>query len=113
MTIHDSKKAYSSHRVRNRRLPRATGTLVHAASCSRHLSIKGVPVMKKTGLAIAVLVAAGLASAPFAAEAKSHKHAKSNSSTTTGSNTKSNNAANPSSEGNVGPGTNNNNGSSK
>jgi len=66
--------------------------------------------MKKSGIAIAVLVAAGLASAPFAADAKSHKHTKSQSSTTTGSNMKSNNAANPSSEGNVGPGTNNNNG---
>jgi hypothetical protein len=69
--------------------------------------------MMKTRLAIAVLVAAGLASAPFAAEAKSHKHTKANSSMTTGSNMKSMKSgpsANPSSEGNVGPGTTNNNG---
>ncbi|MGA7807448.1 hypothetical protein [Bradyrhizobium sp.] len=77
--------------------------------------------MKKTGTAIAVLVAAGLAGAPLAAQAKSHKHTRSHSSMTTGSNMshssmttgsnmKSNSSANPSSEGNVGPGTNNNNG---
>jgi hypothetical protein len=66
-------------------------------------------IMKKTQLALAALVATGLAAAPFAAEAKSHKtkhHSSMSSQTTTGANTKSGSSANPSSEGNVGPGTN-------
>lgn len=69
--------------------------------------------MKKTQLALAVLVATGLAAAPFAAEAKSHKkhHSSSMSSqTTTGANMKSSGGTsttnNPSSQGNAGPGTN-------
>jgi len=62
--------------------------------------------MKTTQLTLAVLLAAGLAAAPFAAEAKSKKH-HSSSSQTTGANMKSGGAmANPSSQGNVGPGTN-------
>ena len=73
--------------------------------------------MKTTRIAIAALIAAGLASSPFAAMAKSNKQSKSHSSmTTTGSNTKTSHsgsmgnmpAANPSGQGNVGPGTNNN-----
>jgi hypothetical protein len=65
--------------------------------------------MSKTKLALAALVATGLAAAPFAAEAaKSHKakHPSSTTSsttTTTGASMKSNN---PSSQGNIGPGTN-------
>jgi len=65
--------------------------------------------MKKTQLAIAAFVAAGLAAAPFAAEAKHHKkhhESTSTSSQTTGANMKSGSSANPSSQGNVGPGTN-------
>lgn len=78
----------------------------------------------KSKLAIAVLIA-GLAASPFAVSAKTmmHKQTKSShsssmgSTTTTGANMKSStgvNAAgvrgNTSSEGNVGPGTTNNNG---
>jgi hypothetical protein len=71
--------------------------------------------MMKTRLAIAALVAAGLAGSTFAVEAKTHKTTthksmSNHSSTTTGANMKSNKsgtAANPSSQGNVGPGTNN------
>jgi hypothetical protein len=65
--------------------------------------------MKKTQLAFAVLLAAGLVAAPFAAEAKSHKtkhHSSMSSHSTTGANMKSGSSANPSSQGNVGPGTN-------
>ena len=58
--------------------------------------------MKKTQVALAILVASGLAATPFAAEAKHKaKHHSSMSSKKSGSD-----AANPSSEGNVGPGTN-------
>jgi hypothetical protein len=63
--------------------------------------------MKKTQLALAMMVATGLIAAPLAAEAKPQKtkHQSSTSShATTGSNMKSN--TNPSSQGNVGPGTN-------
>ena len=64
--------------------------------------------MKKTQLALAIFVASALAAAPFAAEAKSHKtrHHATTSSQTTGANMKSGTSANPSSQGNVGPGTN-------
>ena len=63
--------------------------------------------MKTTQLTLAVLLATGLAAAPFAAEAKSHKkHHASTSQSTTGANMKSGDSANPSSQGNVGPGTN-------
>lgn len=66
--------------------------------------------MKKTHLVIAALVTAGLAAAPFTAEAKSKKQQSSTSSTTTGANMKSSKSKgmsnNPSSQGNVGPGTN-------
>jgi hypothetical protein len=69
--------------------------------------------MKKTQLTLAVLLATGLAAAPFAAEARSHKtkHHSSMSKSmsnqgTTGANMKSGTSANPSSQGNVGPGTN-------
>lgn len=72
--------------------------------------------MIRTKFLIGALAIAGLVAAPLAAEAKSHKHSKHHSSmsssSTTGANMKSDkgNAANPSSQGNVGPGTNNNNG---
>ncbi len=69
--------------------------------------------MKKTQLVLATLVAAGLASAPFAVQAKSYKHKRHHatmSSTTTGANMKSSKGTksmtNPSSQGNAGPGTN-------
>jgi hypothetical protein len=69
--------------------------------------------MKKTQLALAMLVATGFAVQPFAAEAKSHKKQHSStmsptspSSTTTGANMKSGGSSNPSSQGNAGPGTN-------
>lgn len=44
--------------------------------------------MMKTKVAIAILVAAGLAASPLTAEAKSHKHSKHHTSTTTGANMK-------------------------
>ena len=72
--------------------------------------------MMKFRWAVAALVIAGLASPISTVDAKTHKHHKSGmSTTTTGSNTKAgvttganakSNSANPSSEGNVGPGTN-------
>ncbi len=67
--------------------------------------------MIKTRLAIAVLVAAGLAGSTFSAEAKTHhKRHHATSSATTGANMKSSPGmkSGGSSEGNVGPGTNNN-----
>jgi hypothetical protein len=63
------------------------------------LTSKGVDM--KMQLMIAMLVAAGLAAAPYAADAK-HK-AKHHSSQ---SHTMKDTGANPSSQGNVGPGTN-------
>jgi len=75
--------------------------------------------MMKSRLTIAALVIAGLAGSPFAASAKMYKHTKHhsstmNSTTTTGANMKSPTSpsmrGNTSSEGNVGPGTTNNNG---
>ena len=78
--------------------------------------------MRKTTLTIATIVIAGLASAPFAAGAKTHKHSRhhmstmdksatTGSATTTGANMKSSTGArgDTSSDGNVGPGTSNNN----
>ncbi len=67
--------------------------------------------MMKTKLLIGALAIAGLVGSPLAAEAKSHKHSK-HHSMTTGVNMKADkgNAANPSGQGNVGPGTNNNKG---
>lgn len=59
--------------------------------------------MKKTQLAVAILVATGLAASPFAVQAKHKKHH--HSSMSSKKNDKSD-AANPSSQGNVGPGTN-------
>jgi hypothetical protein len=65
----------------------------------------------KTKLAIALLVATGLAGSPIAAYAHSYKHHtskhRSSMSTTTGANMKSNARSGGSSQGNVGPGTNN------
>jgi hypothetical protein len=68
--------------------------------------------MMKTKLAIALLVATGLAGSPIAASAMSHKHHtskhhKSMTTTTTGANMKSNARSGGSSQGNVGPGTSN------
>jgi hypothetical protein len=71
----------------------------------------------RTKLMITALAVAGLVASPLAAQAKSQSHSQSKhhkSSTTTGSSTKSNKAtsggmsSSPSSQGNVGPGTNNN-----
>jgi hypothetical protein len=59
--------------------------------------------MKKIQIALALLIAAGLAATPFAAQAKHHK--RYHHSSTVKKNDK-NDAANPSSQGNVGPGTN-------
>ncbi|MDX3968847.1 MAG: hypothetical protein QHD01_19920 [Bradyrhizobium sp.] len=61
--------------------------------------------MKTTKLALAVMLATGLAAAPFAVQAKSHKAkhgASMSSSQTTGANTKSSKGADPS--GRSGPG---------
>jgi len=84
--------------------------------------------MTKTKLTIAMIAIAGLAATPFAAGAKTYKHSKHHMSsmnksatsgygTTTGANMRSSTGAaspsvrgNTSSEGNVGPGTTNNNG---
>ena len=64
--------------------------------------------MKTTKLALAVMLTTGLAAAPFAVQAKSHKakHESSTSSsqTTTGANTKSSKGADPSGQGGSGPG---------
>jgi hypothetical protein len=62
--------------------------------------------MKTTRLALAVMLATGLAAAPFAAQAKSHKkhHASSMSQTTTGANMKKTVPPDPSGQGGSGPG---------
>ncbi|TGN87993.1 hypothetical protein EOW77_0014135 [Bradyrhizobium yuanmingense] len=63
--------------------------------------------MKTTKLALAVILATGVAAAPFAAQAKSHKakHGSSMSSAqTTGANTNSSKGADPSGQGGAGPG---------
>jgi hypothetical protein len=60
--------------------------------------------MKTTKLALAVMLATGLAAAPFAAQAKSHKkHHSSMSQTTTGANMKSK-GSDASGQGGSGPG---------
>lgn len=66
--------------------------------------------MMKTRVLIGALAVAGLVGSTFAADAASPKHSKHHSSATTGANMKSDKSANPSGQGNVGPGTNNNNG---
>jgi len=60
--------------------------------------------MKTTRLALAVMLATGLAAAPFAAQAKSHKkHHSSMSQTTTGANMKSK-GSEPTPQGGTAPG---------
>jgi hypothetical protein len=70
------------------------------------IQLREFPRMKTTKLALAVMLATGLAAAPFAAQAKSHK-AKHDSSTsssqTTGANTKSK-GSDASGQGGSGPG---------
>ena len=73
---------------------------------------KELCIMMKFKLVIGALAVAALVGSPLAAQAKSHKPMKhhssmSSSKTTTGANMKSNkgSAANPSSQGNAGPGT--------
>jgi hypothetical protein len=75
-----------------------------------HHSANRRSLMIKTRILIGALAIAGLVGSPLAADARSHKHSK-HPSTTTGANMKSEKgmAANPSSQGNVGPGTSNNN----
>ncbi|MDN4988535.1 hypothetical protein KUL72_27460 [Bradyrhizobium arachidis] len=61
--------------------------------------------MKTTKLALAVMLATGLAAAPFAAQAKSHKkHHASMSQTTTGANMKKTVPPDASGQGGAGPG---------
>ena len=63
--------------------------------------------MKTVKLAVAIMLATGLAAAPFAAQAKSHKakHGSSmSSSQTTGAITKTSKGADPSGQGGSGPG---------
>ena len=61
--------------------------------------------MKTTKLVLAMIVATGLAAAPFAAEAKSHKkHHSSMSQTTTGANMKKTVPPDASGQGGSGPG---------
>jgi len=71
--------------------------------------------MMKIRLAVAALIIAGLASPTISVSAKSHKHYSKQSSMAKAPNTKSGmttganskpSSANPSSQGNVGPGTN-------
>jgi hypothetical protein len=94
-------------------------TMSRALELLRRLSVStciiqptGDQLMMKTRLLIGALAIAGLVGSTFAADAKSHKHSKHPSSTTSGANMKSEkgNAANPSSQGDVGSGTTNNNG---
>jgi hypothetical protein len=68
--------------------------------------------MMKARLLIGALAIAGLVASPLVADAKSKKDSKQHSSTTSGANMKSTKSTksateNPSSQGNVGPGTNN------
>src|SRR3954449_8180499 len=70
-------------------------------------STQEFPPMKTTKLALTVMLATGLAAAPFAAQAKSHKAKQGSSmssSQTTGANTKSSKGADPSGQGGSGPG---------
>lgn len=61
--------------------------------------------MKTSKLALTVMLATGLAAAPFAAEAKSHKkHHSSMSQTTTGANMKKTVPPDASGQGGAGPG---------
>lgn len=61
--------------------------------------------MKTTKLVLAVMLATGLAAAPFAAQAKSHKkHHSSMSQTTTGANMKKTVPPDASGQGGAGPG---------
>ncbi|MBR0787694.1 hypothetical protein JQ631_01355 [Bradyrhizobium manausense] len=61
--------------------------------------------MKTTRLALAVMLVTGLAAAPFAAQAKSHKkHHSSMSQTTTGANMKKTVPPDASGQGGAGPG---------
>jgi hypothetical protein len=59
--------------------------------------------MKTTRLALAVMLATGLAAAPFAVQAKSHKKHHSMSQTTTGANMKSK-GSEPTPQGGTAPG---------
>ena len=61
--------------------------------------------MKVTKLLVAALVIAGLAGSTFSADAKSRKHHHKTHSTSTGKDMSK--PANPSSQGNTGPGTTN------
>ncbi|GAC1337633.1 MAG: hypothetical protein NVS2B1_02610 [Bradyrhizobium sp.] len=63
----------------------------------------------KMKLLVTALVIVGFAGSTFTADAKMRKHHKASSMTTgMGSGANKGNAANPSGQGNVGPGTNNN-----
>ena len=73
---------------------------------------KELSIMMRFKLVVGALAVAALVGSPLAAQAKSQKHMKhhssmSSSKTTTGANMKSSKptAANPSSQGNAGPGT--------
>ncbi|MGC2811880.1 MAG: hypothetical protein WA303_16085 [Bradyrhizobium sp.] len=63
--------------------------------------------MKATKLLVAALVIAGLAGSTFSADAKSKKHHHKTHSMSTDKDTSKSNPANPSSQGNAGPGTTN------
>jgi hypothetical protein len=101
--------------------PRVSPSIAHVYLAGLHVenfasSLIGRYVMRKTRLAICVLAVAGLLGSTFAADAKSQKHHKQSSmSTTTSANMKSttpgagSGSSTPSSQGNVGPGANNNN----
>jgi hypothetical protein len=89
-----------------------TGTLPRIESFTPHHLPRELILMMKTRLLIGALAIAGLVASPLVADAKSKKESKQHSSATSGANMNSTNstkspAANPSSQGNVGPGTNN------
>jgi hypothetical protein len=62
----------------------------------------------KIKLLVTALVIAGFAGSTFTADAKTRKHHKASSMTTGTGGANKGNAANPSGQGNVGPGTSNN-----
>jgi hypothetical protein len=92
------------------------GTVDVIGSLLACLQTREISLMMNSRLTIAALLIAGLAGSPFAASAAMYKHTKhhTSSSMTTGTNmkssrTKSMGGSNESSQGNVGPGTTNNN----
>ena len=93
-------RSYPHARLTNYRNPDDPEMFVDFRTLGRIL------IMKTTRLVFSLLVAAGMAAGPFAAQAKHHKAKHHSSMSSKSMSSKKNDAANPSSEGNVGPGTN-------